>query len=228
MSKLYSVLILTFFSLPAFSQNLAQVTIGNNGTPDIFTFLVDGTVAVNITKDGKVIDWGIEYTYPAAGVYPRLEQYMGKEEYYPETENEAYRGKIKYIGRTLFTYYTSNDYETLKGKAKSIGSSMLDYYREYENDAFNGFLKSAAHVSITYYTSFEDQFYKGRIKSVGGTTLTYYGSVDDKAYRGKIKSVDRNLFTYYSSYDRREYSGMMKMGSPMVTNGGVKFIIKNY
>ncbi len=228
MAKLYSALIFTCLLTPAFSQNLAQITIDNRGNKDIITFLVDGTVVVNLTKDGKIEDWGIEFTDPRRGIYPRLEKYMGKEEYYPASDNEAYREKIKYIGRTLITYYTSSDNEALKGKVKSIGINILDYYRDYDNAAFKGNLKSAGPVTFTYYSSFDDEFYKGKIKSIGGTSIAYYGSIDDKAYRGKVKSIDRNSFSYYSSYDRKEYGGMMKTGSQMLSSGGLKFIIKNY
>ncbi len=228
MAKLYFGLILTFFFTPASAQNLAQITIGSRGNQDIITFLVDEAVVVNITKDGKITDWGIERTYQRTGIYPILEKYMGKEEYYPSTDNEAYRGKVKYIGRTLFTYYTSNDNEALKGKVKTIGTNILDYYRDYDDAAFKGNLKNAGPVTFTYYSSFDDESYKGKIKSVGSIALAYYGSIDDKAYRGKIKNVDRNLFTYYSSYDRKEYSGMMKTGSSIISSGGLKFIIKNY
>lgn len=228
MAKLYFILIFTFLITPAFAQNLAQITIDNRGKQDIITFLVDESVVVNITKDGKIIDWGTEYTTPITGVYPRLDKYMGREEYYPSTENEAYQGKIKYIGRTLITYYTSDDNEALKGKVKTIGPNFLDYYTIYDDAAFKGYLKNAGPVSFTYYSSFEDESYKGKIKSVGSTMLSYYGAVDDKAYRGKIKSVDRNSFTYYSSFDRPEFKGIMKTGSPMVSSGSVKYIIKNY
>lgn len=228
MVKLYFGLILTFFITPVFAQGVAQITIDNRGKQDVISFLIDGTVLVNMAKDGKIIDWGIEYTDPRTGIYPRLEKYMGKEEYYPTTDNEAYRGKIKYIGRILFTYYTSSDNEALKGKVKSIGTNILDYYRDYDDASFKGNLKNAGPLTFTYYSSFDDEFYKGKIKTAANTTLVYFGSIDDKAYRGKIKNIDRNVFTYYSSYDRKEYSGMMKTGSQMISSGGIKFIIKNY
>ena len=228
MAKLYLILIFTFLLAPAFAQNLAQITIDNRGKQDILTFLVDESVVINITKDGKIIDWGTEYTSPQTGVYPKLEKYMGREEYYPSTDNEAYRGKVKYIGRTLFIYYTSDDNEALKGKVKMIGTNLLDYYTEYDDAAFKGYLRNAGPVSFTYYGSYNDEFYKGKIKSIGSTMLSYYGAIDDKAYRGKVKSIDRNLFTYYSSFDRREFSGSMKTGSPMISSGSIKYIIKNY
>ena len=228
MAKFSFVILFIFLSFGLLAQNLAQITIDNRGNNDIITFLADGTVAVNLSKDGKIIEWGLEYTIPQTGIYPRLEKYMGKEEYYPSADNEAYAGKVKYIGRTLFTYYTSSDNEALKGKVKTIGITMLDYYREYDNAAYKGNLKSAGGVMFNYYSSFDDQFYKGKIKSIGSTQLSYYGSIDDKALRGKVKNIDRNVFTYYSSYDRKEYAGIMKTGSQMLSSGGLKYIIKNY
>ncbi len=228
MVKLYFVLIFIGVFTPAFAQKLAQITIDNRGNKDVITFLVDETVVLNITKDGKIIDWGTEYTTPQTGLYPKLEKYMGREDYYTADDNEAYSGNIKYIGRTLITYYTSDDNAILKGKVKTIGNVFLDYYGPYDNEAFRGNLKSEGSVSFTYYSSFDDEFYRGKIKSVGSTMLTYYGSIDDVAYRGKIKNIDRTLFTYYSSYERKEYSGMMKPGPQTVSSGGVQFIVKNF
>ena len=228
MSKLFLTVIVTLLIIPAFAQNVAQITIDNRGQQDIITFLVDEAVVVNLTKDGKIIDWGTEYTSPTTGTYPRMEKYMGREEYYPATDNEAYRGKIKYIGRTLVTYYTSDDNQSLKGKVKSVGPNLLDYYTEYDDAAFKGYVRNAGPVSFTYYASYNDEYYKGKIKSVGSTNISYYGSFDDKAYRGKVKNIDGNVFTYYSSYDRPEFNGAMKTGTPSVSSGSVKYFIKNY
>ena len=228
MNKIFLTVIVTLLIIPATAQNVAQVTIDNMGQQDIITFLVDESVVINMTKDGKIIDWGTEYTSPTTGTYPRMEKYMGREEYYPATDDEAYRGKIKYIGRTLVTYYTSADNETFKGKVKSIGPNLLDYFTQYDDAAFKGFIRTAGPVSFTYFSSYTDEFYKGKIKSVGSTALSYYGSIDDKAYSGKVKNIDRNAFTYYSSYDRPEFNGAMKTGTPSVTSGGVKYFIKNY
>jgi hypothetical protein len=226
MGKLYFVIILTFLLPQVFAQRLAKITIDNSGNSDIITFLVDETVLVNLTKDGKIIDWGIENN-AISNIYPgRLDKYMGKEEYYPATDNEAYRGKVKYIGRTLFTYYTADEGEALKGRVKTIGSNLLDYYMPYDDPAFKGNLKDAGPVSLTYYRSFENDAYKGKIKTVGNTNLAYYGSFDDRAYKGKIKNIERSLFTYYSSYDRKEYSGALKTGSQIVYICDIKYFIK--
>jgi hypothetical protein len=212
----------------ALGQGLAQITLDNRGANTVITFLLEPSLVLNMAKDGKITDWGSEYTTQQTGVYPKLEKYMGREEYYEATDNEAYRGKIKYIGRTLITYYTADDNEDLKGKVKTVGDIMIDYYGQYDDAAFKGYLRDAGSILFSYYSSFDDDFYKGKIRSVGSTMLTYYGSVDDKAYAGKIKNVDRTLFTYYSSYERPEYSGMMKSGVPMLSSGGIQYVIKNY
>jgi hypothetical protein len=228
MKKLSFVVSFTLLLTSSFAQRLAQITLANSGNSDLISFLVDETVIVNMTKDGKVIDWGIENNTVRAINYPgRLDKYMGREEYYAATENEAYRGKVKYIGRTAFTYYTSDENEMLKGKVKTMGTNVFDYYTSYDDQAFKGNLKNAGPLTFTYFNSFDNDAYKGKIKTVGATTFTYYGSFDDKAFKGKIKSIDRALFTYYSSYDRVEFHGIMKTGSPIVYLDGVKYFIRN-
>ncbi|MEO8764396.1 MAG: hypothetical protein ABI416_08915 [Ginsengibacter sp.] len=229
MIKLYTQILLTCLLSPAFCQKVAKITIDNRGNADIISFLVDETVIVNLSKDGKIIDWGIENNTVRANIYPgRLDKYMGKEEYFPATDNEAYAGKVKYIGRTPFTYYTASDGESLKGKVKTIGTSLLDYYMPYDDPAFRGFIKTAGPVTFTYYRSFDNEAFKGKIKSVGATTLAYYGSFDDKAFKGKVKNIDRAAYTYYSSYEKKEYSGMLKTGSQILFSGDVKYFIKNF
>lgn len=230
MAKLCLITVLTFLLTQAFAQKIAQITIENRSKSNASTivFLVDETVLVNMTNDGKIIDWGIEYNTLQTSVYPgKLQKYMGREEYYPATADSAYRGKVKYIGRTPITYYSSDENEMFKGKVKTMGSLFLDYYTLYDNPAYKGNLKNAGGTAFTYYGSFDDETYRGKLKSVGGTILTYYGLVDDKAYRGKIKNLDRSLFTYYSSYDTPGYSGIIKTGFPILYNRGIKFYIQN-
>ncbi len=219
---------LTCFVVTSFAQNLAQVTIDNTSNSAVISFLVDGNVLVNISKEGNIIDWGIEYKTPATGIYPgKLLKYMGREEYYGATDNEASRGKIKYIGSAGITYYSSYENEEFAGRVKSIGSNQLDYYQSYEDKAFKGNIKNAGPFLFTYYGSFADESYRGKIKTVHNAGLSYYGLMDDKAYRGKVKRIDRSLFTYYSSFDRPGYSGALKTGSPVLYNGGIKYYIKN-
>ncbi|MGI8582321.1 MAG: hypothetical protein ACR2KX_08990 [Chitinophagaceae bacterium] len=230
MKKLLFLAWLTFLLSSAFGQRLTQLVLTNNINSNIISFLVDETVILNITRDGKIIDWGVEsitrriinYNYPA-----KLDKYMGKEEYYPATDNEAFQGKIKYIGRTALTYYSSDENETLRGKLKSIGSIMFEYYAAYEDEAFRGNIKNAGPILFAYFGSFDDAAYKGKLKIVGPAAITYYSTFDDKAFRGKVKSIGRQSFVYYSSYDRREFSGTLKTGSPILYVNGIKYFIYN-
>jgi hypothetical protein len=229
MLKLYALVISTFLLTAAFSQKLAHIVIDNRGSNDVISFAVDQNIFLNLTKDGKIIDWGIEDDRPGPKLFPpKLAKYMGREEYYSATEDEAYSGKLKYLGSTLIIYYTANDNEALKGKVKASGSILFTYYTAYDDAAFKGNIKTAGPSTFTYYASFDDESYRGKIKTVGSTGLSYYGMIDDKAFRGKIKNIDRTAFTYYSSYDRKEFSGMPKAGNQMAFAGGVQFLIKNY
>jgi hypothetical protein len=227
MSRLFLVTLLTSLLVTAYSQRITQITIGSSNST-IISFLVDESVMVNITKDGKIIDWGIEYNTLQTSFYPgKLQKYMGREEYYPSTVDSAYRGKIKYIGRTLITYYTSDENEMFKGKVKTFGSNLIDYYTSYDNAAYKGNVKNAGPVLFTWYGSFDDETYRGKIKTVGSTGITYYGVMDDKAYRGKVKNIDRSVVTYYSSFDRPGYGGAIKSGSPVLYSRGIKYFIQN-
>ncbi len=164
MTKLFLITALTFLLAPTYAQRLAQITI-SRGNENIITFLVDETVMVNITKDGKIINWGIEYNSARTSMYPGpLQKYMGREEYYPSTADLAYRGKIKYIGRTAFTYYTSDENEMFRRKVKTIGPIFFDYYTTYDNPAYKGNLKNAGETAFTYYGSFDDETYRGKLK----------------------------------------------------------------
>lgn len=230
MKKLFLIPLLLVVVTSTFAQKLAQLILTNTGSSNIISFLVDETVFVNVTPDGKIIDWGIEnntrrqynYNYPV-----KLDKYMGKEEYYPETANDGSRGKIKYIGRTAFNYYSSNENENLTGKLKSIGPVFIDYYAIYEDATFRGNIKNAGSIFFSYFSSLDDVGYKGKLKSVGTTSLTYYSSFDDKAFRGKIKSIERQSFVYYSSYDRPEYRGSLKSGYRILYFNGIKYFIIN-
>lgn len=229
MKKVLFIAVIMLMAITAFSQKLTQVIISNYNSSVTLTFLVDETVLVNITTDGKIIEWGTEsifwrgmYNYP-----PKLDKYMGREEYYPATDSTSPRGKIKYIGRTGITYYTAAENEKWAGKIKTIGPILFDYYLPYEDKALSGNIKNAGSTSFTYFSYFDNTAYKGKLRSVGTTSITYYSSFDDKAFRGKIKSIDRQQLVYYSSYDRREYSGSLKSGYTSFLFNGIKYFIVN-
>ncbi len=220
---------LGLFLAPAFGQSIAKITIADNGTIETIAFEVDVNVMLNVTVDGAVINWG-EDIFRENGVENyagKLKDYMGRVEYYSANDNEAFRGKVKYIGKTLLTYYASYDNEALKGKLKSIGSTNMDYYLLYEDEAYRGKLKAIGSNSIAWYASYNNESYRGKLKSIGATEFTYYSSTDDKAYKGRVKSIGGSPFTYYSSYERQEYRGRMKTGTQLQVINSIKYFIKN-
>ncbi|MEP7143484.1 MAG: hypothetical protein ABI707_11470 [Ferruginibacter sp.] len=226
MKKLFFTITVIFSFVICYGQRLTQITL-TNGNSDIITFITEDAVIINITTDGKIIDWGVAYNGSRFNNYPgRLEKYMGRTVYYTENDNEAWRGKVKYIGRTAFTYYSSYENELFKGKVKGIGTTLVDYYNSYDDAVFKGRIKNAGLISFSYYSSFENEAYKGKFKNVGTSVLTYYSSYDDKAYKGKIKSIDSHIFSYYSSFDRPEYRGAMKGFQMEYFINGIKYLLK--
>ena len=228
MKKLLTLAAITLFAAPSFSQSVSKITIGTGGIEAI-AFEVEPNVMVNIKEDGTVVNWG-EDIYRENGVENwagKLKDYMGRIEYYSAADNEAFRGKVKYIGRTLLTYYASYENESLRGKLKSLGSNNIDYYLGYEDEASRGKIKSIGSSQVTWYSSYNNEAYRGKLKSIGSTELTYYASTDDKAYKGKLKSIGGSQFTYYSSFDRQEYRGAMKTGTQVQVINSIKYFIKN-
>jgi hypothetical protein len=207
------------------AQKLHKITLGVNSQSTIISYLVDDVIIVNLSTDGKIIEYGLENN-TGRGYLERLEKYMGRVEYYDSTENEAVRGKVKYLGRTSITYFASTENEFLKGKIRTMNTIPFDYYGAYENEALRGRIRSAGPITFSYYSSYDNEAYKGKLKSVGNSQITYYSSLDDKAFRGKIKSIDRYNFTYYSSFDRRDYQGTMKTGFHMQFINGINYYIR--
>ena len=227
MKKIFLAIAALVFCLTVVSQGISKITIAGNGYLDVIAFGLDENVQVYVTKDGRIGKWGydkfIGYQENYQGL---LEPYVGRVEYYNRQDDEALRGKVKYIGRTLITWYPSYETETLKGKLKSIGSINLDYYLAYNDKALAGNLKTIGQQDITWYPSYDNEALRGKLKTVGPTSLTYYGGFEDKAYRGKIKSIDRFSITYYSSFE--QYSGQVKTGAQVLNANGIKFYVRNY
>ncbi len=225
MKKLFFALFLIMLVVALPAQVIRQISMDAYGNSVQISFLIDESVIVNISMDGNIIDWGIEnnsiYNYEK-----KLDKYMGRVEYYSTNENEAYRGKAKYIGRTAFTYYTADENEMFKGKIKAIGSIPLAYYAVYDDESFRGKIKNAGIISLTWFGSLENDAYKGKLKTVGPAALNYYTAFDDKAFKGKIKNIGGASFTYYSSLDRIEYRGTMKTGSRTPIVNGIKYFIR--
>lgn len=227
MKKIFLAATALAFCTTGFAQSISKITIAGNGNLDVIAFGLDENVQVHVTKDGNISKWGydkfIGYQENYQGV---LEPYVGRIEYYSQNDDEALRGKVKYIGRTLVTWYPSYEKEALAGKLKSIGSINMDYYFSYDDKAFAGNLKTIGQHNITWYASFENEELRGKLKTVGPASLSYYGGFEDKAYRGKIKSIDRFTITYYSSFE--QYSGQVKTGAQILNTNGIKFYVRNY
>ncbi|MGB4845950.1 MAG: hypothetical protein WBP16_15900 [Ferruginibacter sp.] len=216
-----------FIFSTSFGQNLSKITITGNGQVDVFSFGLPENVQIYVTKNGNITKWGFDkYIGYQENYNAELEPYVGRIDYYTQNDDEALRGKVKYIGGTLLTYYASYENDALKGKLKSIGQVNLDYYLAYEDAAYRGNLKKIGGNSINWYASYENADLRGKLKNVGSTALTYYGSFEDKAFRGKIKSIDRFTITYYSSFE--QYSGSMKTGSTVMNAAGIKYYVRNY
>ena len=226
MKKILLVIAVNFLFVAAFAQKISKITLAQDGSLESFYILMDDNVTVNISKDGNIVAWGVETYSDRIPDFSRLENYPGRVDYYSSTDNEAFRGKVKYIGRTAITYYGTYDNEAFRGKIKSIGTSNFEYYSNFDDEAVRGKLKNVGSAAITWYSSFDNESFRGKLKSVGATSITYYASFDDKAFKGKVKSIDRSSFVYYASTDKVEYRGLLKTGTPSQTINGVKYYVK--
>ena len=229
MKKLLLPVAAFLFCLTAHSQKLARVNINGTGDVETIGFELDESVLLNITKDGSISKFGVDLYkgYNRDNYNNQLQDYTGRVEYYTANDNEAYKGKVKSIGRYQITYYASFDKEELVGKLKSVGTVNFDYYSNTENDAYRGNLKSAGSTVFTYYSSYENDAYKGKIKSIGSTMITYFSSLEDAGYKGKIKSLGSYSYTYYpGTYFRTELRGRVKSGNSIQMDNGVKYFMK--
>jgi hypothetical protein len=229
MKKIFLLLSLIFIGSMSFSQNLSRVTITESGNIEKLSFGLRENVLLNISKEGNIIDWGIErYAGQTFERNPgRLDPYQGRVEYYNESENEAFRGKVKSIGGIIITYYASFDMETMAGKVKSVGPNKFEYYQKFENDAYKGNIKTAGTTNFTWYSSYDNAAFSGKPKSIGQSAIGYYTNMDDVAFRGKIKNIGTSNYSYYSSVDQKEFRGRLRNGNNLQVINGVKFQITN-
>ncbi|MEO6405125.1 MAG: hypothetical protein ABIY51_15520 [Ferruginibacter sp.] len=229
MKKIYVLIICTFIFLGAEAQNISKVKLSGSGEIESIAFDIGESVIVNISKEGSLLSWGVDnYLGSRTENYQdKYLEYTGKTSNYNETDNEAFKGRIKSIGATYITYYASFEDEMLRGKIKSIGRINFEYFPSFEYQPYKGYLKKIGDNQISWYGSYDNAAYAGKLKSLGLTSFTYYASYDDKLIRGKIKSIGGNNFSYYSSIDRPEYRGGFKTGNPVSFVNGIKYFITN-
>jgi hypothetical protein len=226
MKKIFFSILLSFILVASSAQNIHKISIKYDGSFDEIS-LVTGqeNVIINITPQGDIKEWGIEYRSERISDYSRLEKYLGRTEYYSTYDNKAFVGKVKYIGSTPITYYASYESDSLSGKVKTIGNFQIEYYRSFEDPTQRGKIKRLGSNELIYYSSFDNAGVKGKLKSIGFTQINYYSSFDDKAFAGKIKSIGNISYTYYSSFDR-QYAGGLKSGAQSVFVNGINFYLK--
>ena len=229
MKKNILLISILFFAVNGFSQKVDFIALTGYGANESIYYRTSDNVSIVLTKDGNISEYGTDYPKGFANTWPgRLQQYMGRVDYYGQTDNEAFRGKVKYIGLTMITYYGSYDNEALKGKVKSIGSTQVDYYQSFEDASVKGKLKSIGGTSFTWCGSFENEAIRGRVKSIGNTRFDWYTSFDDKAFSGKVKTIDIYNFTYYSSYETMNGAkGFLKSGFQTKYINGINYYVRN-
>lgn len=225
MKNIFLTIILCGSVLNIFAQRITKVNMSGQGTTDLLAITTDDNAQLNVSPDGNLVSYGVEYFSEKIQNYSRLEKYNGRTDFYTSTDDKMFGGKLKYIGRTPVTYYASYEVETLRGKIKSIGNLLFSYYMQYDDEFIKGKLKSIGSNQISYFTSFDNQALRGKLKTLGSTNLNYYTSFDDKAFAGKIKAIGQINFTYYPSYDK-QYAGSMKTGSYTQNVAGVNYFIQ--
>ncbi len=229
MKKFISLLVIAVIAGKCFSQKLDFIVLTGYGAGHTFYYSTNDKTMIAITKDGTIAEYGPEYPKEFMGYYPgRLQKYMGRVDYYTQNDNEAFRGKVRYIGLTQITYYGSFDEEALKGKVKSIGTTQFDYYASYEDAAIKGNIKNIGGFAISYCPSYENEAIRGRLKAIGNTKFEWYTSYDDKALSGKIKQIDQYPFTYYTSFENNNgQKGLMKSGFYSKYINGINYYMRN-
>ena len=228
MKKIILPLLSFVLCISAYSQKIGRINFSATGELESIGLDMDENVLLNLNKDGSIGKFGVDiYKGYRDNYNNQLQDYNGRIEYFTDNDNEAFRGKVKSIGRYQITYYASFDKEELVGKVKSIGTLNFDYYPSTENEAYRGNLKSVGSAVFTYYSSYDNDGFRGKIKSVGGTNITYFSSLEDAGYKGKIKSIGSYSYTYYpGTYFRAELRGRVKTGNLTQTDNGIKYFIK--
>jgi len=226
MRTIFTVIFFLVFITGTISQKLGQVTFSGGSTLSYISFITDQDVLIRVTDDGKVTEWGTELQSERSNNYyaPKLQQYMGRIEYYDAESDSAFTGKLKSIGTCSLTYYGSYEKDNKPGKLKSVGTLFLDYYSNFDNAVLKGKLRFIGNQILEYYSPTVDEAYRGKLKSIGNTSITYYSSFDDKAIKGKIKSIGSVTYAWYTSFDLNR-SGL-KSGIYRQNISGVTYILQ--
>src|SRR6478735_7451275 len=105
MKKIFLIIAGLFIFITGHGQTISKITIAADGSLSMFSFGLDERVQVQLTKDGHISNWGFDkYIGYEENYMDVLDPYVGRTEYYTQNDDEALRGKVKYIGRTLLSY----------------------------------------------------------------------------------------------------------------------------
>src|SRR5687767_4467746 len=79
----------------AFTQQLHQVAFSNGESFKSFSFLTDQGIIIRISDDGKLLQWGTEMDNRKLYYTPgKLDEYMGRVDYYGTEADSIFRGKV--------------------------------------------------------------------------------------------------------------------------------------
>lgn len=227
MKKITLFVISIFCITGSYAQQLAQVTLAGGENISYYSLLVDQSILIRISPDGKILEWGTEIMANQGNYFaPKLQPYMGRVDYYGNGADSLSRGKVRSIGTCTFFYYSASDDKYKAGKIRTAGSLNFDYYSEYDNAVLKGKIKSIGGLMLNYYSSFDEESLRGKLKSVGSTNITYYTPFDDKMIRGLVKTIGTYSFNWYTSLDIRGGRGLLKTGDYRQNIGGVWYILR--
>lgn len=228
MKKIQLLLLLSIIAANSIAQRITKLTFANQCSSVTISVLLNENVTLKISPEGNIAEWGVDLYADRSQNYIEhpLKPYEGRTEQYGTYDNEAFRGKLKYIGNNQITYYGSYEDKSLVGKIKTIGNLKFSYYTVYDDALMAGKMKSAGDLNFTYYNQFDNDAYKGKVKSTGMANFTYYSSFDDKSFAGKIKSLNGQPFTYYSSIEQANFRGGLKSGNMLQVIGGITYWLR--
>lgn len=225
MKKKFLLLCLSVMAFFSQAQRITKLTFANQCSSVTISVLLNENVTIKVSPEGSIAAWGVDlYADRAQNYFEHpLKPYEGRVEQYGQYDNEAFRGKLKYIGNNQVTYYGSYEDKSMAGKIKTIGNVKFSYYTVYDDALMAGKMKSAGDLTFSYYNQFDNDAFKGKVKSTGMANFTYYSSFDDKAFAGKIKSLNGQPFTYYSSIEQVNFRGGLKSGNMLQVIGGITY-----
>ena len=112
LNTFYKICLIINFSIACFNgytQQLSQVTFSNGSTFSWFSLLTNQNILIRISDDGKILEFGTEEQslYNRNYFAQKLLPFSGSINYYEQSADSAYRGKVKNIGSCFINYYPS-------------------------------------------------------------------------------------------------------------------------